>query len=271
MKSIFYIFLLSAVMCGCQQKDSEKTLVARPLSNTDNFNQFPKESKKVLAIFQSNDSVIKKRADRLPNQSYHVKLADTAVSIQMDANDKKSVVNTFSFAEFLNTQKTSLLVQVADNSGLVAPFFVLTLNGGQLEAVALYKASKGKADKKFTKGLDMIGRSAYLINNDYVLTGVNAKIYTVKRQNPDERIQGAFFINSPDKATLIFMMPSALYEVHYPTGTVFNQPLPSKIPTETAELFKWIQKNYSWQRNESGISFLKKNVDDNRIINIEDF
>jgi len=271
MKLIFYVLLLSIVAFGCQQKEQEKTLVPRSLTTDENFNQFSKDKKNVLSIYQTKDSAIKKRADRLPNQSYHVKLGDTAVSIQMNADDKSTVVNTFSFAEFLNTQKTSLLVQIADNSGLVAPFYIISLKNDQLEAVSLYKASTGKEDKKFTKGLDMIGRSAYLINNDYLLTRVNSKIYTVKRQNPEERIQGPFFINSPDKETLIFLLASALYEVHYPTGTVYTQPLPSKMPAETAALYKWIQSNYSWQRNESGISFLKKNIDDNRIINIEDF
>jgi len=272
MKSIFYVLLLSIVASGCQQKkDNEKTLVAREVTAAENFNQFSADKKNILSIFQNKDSEVKKRADRLPNAAYHVKLADTAISIQMNADDKNSVVNTFSFAEFLNTQKTCLLVQVADNSGLVAPFYVISLKDGQLEAVALYKASKGKEDKKFTKGLDMIGRSAYLINNDYVLTGVNSKIYAVKRQNPDERIQGKFFINSPDKETLIFMVGSSLYEVHYPTGKVYTLALPAKIPAENVDLFKWIQDNYSWQRDESGISYLKKNIDDNRIINIEDF
>jgi hypothetical protein len=271
MRSLFYVLLLSVVLFGCEKKASQKTLVARPVTDNENFNQFSKDSKNVLSIFQTKDSVIKKRADRLPDESYHVKFRDTAISIQLNADDKNAVADTFSFAEFLNSQKTSLLVQVADNSGLVAPFYVLTLKDNQLEAVSLYKASKGKEDKKYTNGLDMIGRSAYLINNDYVLTGVNAKLYTIKRKNPEERIQGKFFINSPDKATLVFMLPSAMYEVHYPTGTVFSQPLPAKVPSETASLYKWIQNNYSWQRDQSGISFLKENIDDNRIINIEDF
>lgn len=270
MKSIFYVLLFSIVISACQQKDSEKTLVPRPLTANENFNQFSKDKKAGLAIFQNKDSAITKRADRVPNASYHVKLGDTAISIQMDPNDKNAVVNTFSFAEFLNTQKTCLLVQVADNSGLVAPFYLITLKDDQLEAVTLYRASNGKNDKKFTKGLDVIGRSAYIINNDYVLKRVDSKIYTIKRQNPDERIQGTFFINSPDKETIIFMLASSLYEVHYPSGTVYNQPLPANRPAAPA-IYKWIQDNYSWQRNESGISFLKKNVDDNRIINIEDF
>jgi len=271
MKSNFCVLLLLVIMYGCQQKGSEKTLVPRTLSANDDFNQFPEDKKNALAIFQTGDSAVSKRADRIPNESYHVKYGDTSLRIQMDAADPASVAATFSFAEFLNTQKTSLLVQVADQSGLVQPVYLITLNDGKSEAVSLYLASKGADDKKYTKGIDKVGRSGYLINNDYFITTVNAKIYSVKRQKPEERIQGVFFVNSPDKKTLVFMTSNSLYEVYYPTGETLTQPLSSNFPKEPAALFKWVQDNYSWQRNESGISFLKKNADDNRIIDIKEF
>jgi len=270
MKSIFYVLLLSLAISACQPKENAKVLVPRPLTANEDLNQFSGDKKNALAIFQTKDSAINQRADRLPGEVYHVKLGDTAISIQMNAADKNSLISSFSFAEFLNTQKTSLLVQAADSSGLVSPFYILTLSNNKLEAITLYRESNGKQDKLFTKGLGVIGRSAYVINNDYVIKRVAAKIYTIKRQKAEERIQGKFFMNSPDKETIIFLLPNLLYEVHYPTGTVYSQPLPANTP-EAPALYKFIQNGYSWQRNESGISFLKKNIDDNRIINIEDF
>lgn len=271
MKSTLYALLLSFILFSCKQKDNGKTVIARPLSDKEDFNQFSKDSKNVLSIFQQNDSLIKKRADRVSNESFHVKFADTTLSIQMNAADKNSVIDKFSFAEFLNTQKTSMLVQPADSSGLVAPFYIITVNKDKLEVVNLYRPSGGSNDSKYAKGATVVGRSGYVINNDFFVTSVSAKVYPIKRIKEEERIHGLFLINSPDKQTIVFMMPSSLYEVHYSTGEVFTQPLPSSMPTEPASVYKWIQDKYSWQKNESGITFLKKNIDEDRIIDIGEF
>lgn len=271
MRSLLYALLFFVVLSGCQQKENGQTYVPRPLSANEDFNQFPKDKTNQLAIFQLGDSAIKKQADRIPKELYHIKFADTPVSIQLNAADKKSVASQFSFAEFLNTQKTALLVQVADTTGLVAPFYILTINNDKLEVVSIYRASSGADDSRYAKGAIRVGRSGYVVNNDYFITTVKAKVYPLTRLKEEERIPGIFFVNSPDKETVVFMMPSSLYEVHYPSGKTFTQPLSGKIPTVSADLLKWIQDSYSWQRNESGISFLKKNVDDNRIIDIKDF
>lgn len=271
MKSTFYALLLSVILFSCQQKDDGKIVVPRPLSEKEDFNQFPKIKENVLSIFQQKGAVIKKRDDRVENEAFHVKFGDTTIIIQMNAADENSLIDKFSFAEFLNTQKTTMLVQPADSSGLVAPFYIITVNNDKLEVVNLYRPSSGSDDSKFAKGATVVGRTGYVINNDFFVTSVNAKVYPLKRIKPEERIHGVFLINSPDKQTVVFLMPSSLYEVHYSTGEVFTQPLPSTMPTDPAAVYKWIQDKYSWQKNETGITFLKKNIDEDRIIDIGDF
>lgn len=271
MKSILYALLLSVSLFGCTQNNDGKIMIPRPLAIADNFNQFPKDKNNVLSIFQQGDTKVNKRADRIESETYRIKYADTVVKIQMNAEDKKSVIEQFSFAEFLNTQKSSMLVQPADSSGLVAPFYIITVNNDKLEVVNLYRAASGAEDSKYAKGVTPVGRSGYVINNDFFVASVSAKIYPIKRLKEEERIHGVYLLNSPDKKTLVFLMAGSLYEVYYPTGETYTQPLPASAPADAVAMMNWIQNNYSWQRNETQISFLKKNIDDNRIIDIKDF
>jgi hypothetical protein len=77
-------------------------------------------------------------------------------------------------------------------------------------------------------------------------------------------------LKSPDKQTLVFLGATSFFQVHYPTGKVYNQPL-KEIPTAKGnELFAWVQANYKWDRDKEGISFLIPN-DNNKIIELKDF
>ena len=272
MQANFLIMLcFVAVLLGCKADKPEKVYHPRALVAGEDFNTYAKNDETPLAVFkQVEDGTIKKVADTEANNILTVKFRDTIVQIQPDPADKGNVIDKFAVAQFLNTQKTSLLVQGADSSGLIAPFYLLSLKNNQLDVVSLYRPSKGKRDVKLTKGMIAVGRSGYLINNDYFVTYVNAKVYTIKRQNPDERIQGEYFINSADKKTFVFLMDDAFYQVHYPSNETFTQPF-KQAPSSKSALFSWVQANFSWQKNDKGISFLKQNQDSDRIVDIREF
>jgi len=267
MRSTIGAFLIAVVLFSCQNKETEKIYSPRSLTTQEDFNQFEKGDENALTIYKNAGE----NAGADSSEIFGVKFRDTTVTIQTSASDKNAVTGKFALAEFLNSQKTSLLVQIADQSGLTAPFYLIAIKNGKLDVVSIYRPSSGKEDKRFTKGLSRIGRSGYLINNDFFISTVNVKVYPIKRQNPDERIQGLHFMNSTDKKTLVFLVSSSLYQVNYPTGEVYTQPLSSKMPKNATEVFTWIQKNYSWQTDAKGVSFLKENKDDNRIIDIREF
>ncbi len=269
MKSKLYVTLLVAALFGCQGKENVKTYTPRELKGTESFNQYPQKGGDSLSVYNLNGAEPGQNGGE-EKESFRVKFGDTIVNIQSGTSDKNLVTGAFSFAQFINSQKTCLLVQSADSTGLTAPFYLITLKGRQLEIVSLYRPSTSKEDSRFTKGATKIGRSGYLVNNDFFITTVNAKVYFLKRQNEEERIQGIHFLNSPDRHTLVFLVSSSLYQVHYPTGTVFTQPLSSKVPAQPGAMFAWIQHNFSWQKNAAGISFLKKNVEDDKIIDARD-
>lgn len=273
MKSKLLLLLLFPVtLWSCQKKEETKTYISRGLAAVEDFNQYQKPDEATALTIIKTDSTIKPgKTGDVPEDKFSIKFRDTTVNIQNHFSDKSPVTSQFSTAEFLNTQKTTILVQAADSSGLVAPFYLISLKNNKLDIVSLYRASNGKEDLKFTKGLSKVGRSGYLINNDFFITTVNAKVYTLTRQIPEERIQGLYFVTSSDRNTLVFMGASALYEVHYPTGESFTQPLPSKAPKDQGSVFAWIQNNFSWQKNAKGISFLRADKDDNRIVDMKEF
>ena len=269
-KRLFAVLFVAVVLMGCQDDKKEKTYLPRTLTAGEDFNSYAKNDETPFTLFKLTDAEVSGPAGEEPQEIFTVKFRDTAVMIQPDQADKVNVKGRFSLAKFVNTQKTSLLVQIADSSGLVAPYYLLTLKNDQLEAVNLYRPSTGESDLEVTKGMVRVGSSGYLINNDYFITNVNAKVYPIKRENPEERIQGEYFMNSPDKKTFVFIMADAFYQVHYLTNETFTFPL-NGAPSNKSALFAWVQSNFSWQKNNKGISFLKQNVDDNRIIDIKEF
>ena len=197
-----------------------------------------------------------------------IKRGDTTALVQLNPDDTASIARDFSSAIFINTQKTTILAQVKDESGLTAPFVLFTLKDGNTEVVQLYRASKNTPDEK-VMGLYRVGRDGYLINQDFFITNVNAKVYLMKRENPEERINGQFFMMSPDKETMVFMMPSGkLYQIHYSTGETHSEPL--GISPNAEGLYNHVQSNFSWAKTKRGISFLKKSNND-RIVDISEF
>lgn len=265
MKTKVFAILISCALFGCQQKDDSKTYVPKELTTKENLNQYPKTPGDSLTVTR----VVQEKTDK-PNaqELYGVKFKGAPIKIQTSKTDVNAVADKFALAEFVNTQKTTLLVQVADSTGLSAPFYLVSLNGDQLDVISLYRASNGKDDSKFTKGMSKIGLTGYLINNDYFVTTVVSKVYTIKRQNDAERIQGLPFINSPNRETFGFLTGSTIYQVNYRTGATYNLQLPTPLPENPAALYAYVQNNYAWTKNSDGVFFLKSGSDNNKIVDM---
>ncbi len=263
MKLRLFALLILSILCACKKGLSEKTYIPRQLAANEDFNNYPKQSSDVLTIVGVTPS-------DAPGEAFQVKYKDTLIRVQPDEQDSTFVKDRFSLVEVINTQKTAVLAQLEGSLNAEAPFFLITVKDGKVEVVSLYRASQGAGDQGFTKGMMRIGKSAFLINNDYVVTPVNARVYLIPRQNEAERLQGHHFINSKDKKTLVFLLRDALYQVHYPTATVYSVPAPRKMNEKTEDAYKWIQKNYRWVKNGKGIEFLKY-VDDDAIVDISSF
>ncbi|WP_316838163.1 hypothetical protein [Pedobacter nutrimenti] len=271
MKPTLYALLLAAVLFGCSKNETSKVYKPKVLTAMESFNEYGKGSD-TLGISKMEDSsgqLDKKDGDGI-RKWYSVKFLDTLVQIQVNPDDPKSATDKFAFAEFINTAKTCALVQIADQSGLAAPVYIVTVKNNKVEVVSLYRPSNGPADVKFTKGITRVGNAGYIINNDFYVTRVYAKAYLLKRQNPDQRIQGDFVINSSDISTFVFLVGNSLYELHYPTGEVFLQPVPAETASSLESTYDWIQQNCKWVKNAKGISFLKAQ-DPDRIVDIKEF
>lgn len=260
MKTIAFALLLSISLFACKQSKLENTYVPKAYTNED-FNEFPKVKNETLNILTVEPS---KPEDR---ETYTIQFKDTAVAIK---DEPKPLANQFKEARFINTQKTAALVQVEDGSGLVAPFYVVALRDGKVSVTSLYKASNGKNDRKYTKGIEEMSLSNIIVNNDFAIALVNGKIYPIKRQTEAERIQGDFLFNSSDKQTLVFATENALYQVNYRTGETATLKLPAKI-VQSGNIANEVRKGYSWTTNANGASFLKQNPDDDRIVDISEF
>lgn len=271
MRKLFCALTLSVILFSCTQKE-EKTAAYIPkiLTNKQKFNEFNKETDSAFTIYKYEDkSKDHANSGTGTEELLGVKFRDTVVQIQTNDANPASAIGKFTFAEFINTQKTAILVQIADNSGLTAPSYIIALKNDKIEVSSLYRPSNGKQDKKYTKGRLRIGRQGYLINNDFFVTNVNANVYLIKRQNPEERIQGDFLLNSSDKSTLVFRTPSSFYQVNYPTDEVLEQPY--SVPSDpTVDIYQYVQNNFNWEKNKKGIVFLRPN-NDNRIVDIREF
>ncbi|MCD0489832.1 hypothetical protein LPB86_16430 [Pedobacter sp. MC2016-14] len=253
--------ILSIAFTSCKQKQ-EQYYVPRPITANESFNE-PLAQEGALLITK-----VASAGNAAEPELFTVKYKNNAVNIQPDSSNAASINGKFAFAQFVNTQKTCILVQLADSSGLVAPFYLIALKDNKLEVISLYRQSTGERDLEFTRGKDRIANAGFLINNDFVVTNVNAKVYFIKRPVPDERIQGSFIASSPDKKTLVFLVGSKLYQLHYPSGDTFIQPLNASVAASTANVYAWVQKNYRWQRNKNGIAFLKSIENGDEIIDM---
>ena len=263
MKLRLFTLLIISILYACKKGPLEQSYVPRQLNANEDFNNYPKQPSDVLTIIAAAPT-------GQGGEAFQVKYKDTLIKIQPDEKDKAFLKDRFGMVEVINTQKTAALVQLEGSLNAQAPFFLITLKDGKVDVVSLYRASNGAGDQNFTKGMTRIGKSAFLINNDFVVTPVNAKVYLIPRQHEEERLQGHHFMNSKDKKTLVFLLKDALYQVHYPTGTVYSVPAPKNIREKISDAYKWIQKNYIWVKNGKGIEFLKY-VDDDAIVDISSF
>lgn len=261
MKITLYACFLSIVLFGCGG-NSDKTYKARPIGASEDFNVFTKSKKDIITIVKTDSGTLA-YADR-----FALNHKDTTITIEDASN---APAKKFLGASYINTQKTAVLVQVANGSGKKAPFYIVYIHNGQTEVVSLNKPSKGADDGKYTNGLEELTRTSLLINNDYFINTVNSRVYPVKRQNDAERIQGKFFMYSGDKTTLVFLTANALYQVNVANGETFTLPLPAELTGEPETLISNIQRDYSWVPSANGTPFLKKNADDNRIVDIKEF
>ncbi len=253
MRNLIYVFAVAILFVSCKGKN-ESVYVPRVLNDTERFNTY-QEGDALFIVKYGTDERLKE--DKNAEGEFSVKFRDTLITIQTNPSDKAAVANKFSFAQYVNTQKTAILVQIADKSGLAAPCFIINLNENKIDVVSLYRASSGPHDKEFTKGMVKVAKSGYLINNDFFITNVNAKAYMIKREKPEERIQGDFFILSHDKQTLVFLTKTSLYQVHYATNEVLNETLPQQSGTTSEQVALFIQNNYKWV-TANNIAFLKK-------------
>lgn len=267
MKNTLFALILSVVLFSCQQNEpTTATYTPRVLTAYEKFNGDHEGTDSLFTILLSKNEASTSEV----KEEFKIKYKDTVVKIQINKADPNSATDKFSFAQFINTQKTTVLVQIADNSGLAAPCYILALKDGKLDVVSLYRPSAGKEDTKFTAGLNKLGRAGYIVNNDFYITNVNAQVYPIKRQKPDERIQGEFILNSPDKFTLVFLTPKSLYQVHYPSDEVYSASLTEPAPQSAADMNDWVKNNFTWEKNKKGISFLKFH-DSDRIVDIKEF
>jgi hypothetical protein len=266
MKNKLYALILSLLIFGCQEKKSEIVLIPRTINSNEDFNAYSEDKDNVLTVVKYAEQGEQSK-DKEGKPAFAVKFRDTLIRIQPDPSDRKFISDKFSAAEFVNTQKTALLVEVSDSTGLVGPGYLITLKNNKPEVVSLYRASTGANDNRVSKGMIRVGSSGYLVNNDFFVTTVNAKVYVLPRQHPQERIQGDFFLKSSDKTTFVFLVSGAFYQVNYPTGDVYTEPLPKTAPKGLGNVYKWVQDNYAWVKNGKGVSFFKQ-IDQNKVIDM---
>ncbi|MGY4384632.1 hypothetical protein ACVWYN_001658 [Pedobacter sp. UYP24] len=252
MRKIIYLFIISFLLLSCTEKEIEKTYPTRMISEGETFNDYPAENDSTIT-FNPKTEKDGNQYGANPKAWYQIKFGDTIVRIQTDKNNPAAFNGKFIRGKFMNTQKTCLLAQVADSLGLKAKFYLIALKNHQLNISELTRLSASPGDKKYI-GLIDLGSEGFLINNEFLIGFVNAKVYFLKRQNADEPIQGQYVMSSADKSTLVFLQTSSLYQVNYPTEESLTLPL--KVDARQAGIFMHIHENYVWKTNRKGILFL---------------
>ena len=253
MRNLIYALAVTVLLFSCKGKH-ESVIVPRNLTDTERFNSYQEGDALFIMKYGTEDRL---KEDKDAVGEFSIKFRDTTIFIQTNPSDPAAKTDKFSFAQYVNTQKTTILAQVADKAGATAPVYLINLNENKIEVLSLDRPSKGARDKDFTKGLVKVGKTGYLINNDFFVTNVNAKAYMLKRQNPEERIQGDYFNLSHDKQTLVFLTPNSLYQIHYATNETNTQALPLDKVSTPEMAANYIQPNFKWV-TENKISFLKK-------------
>ncbi|TDQ08587.1 hypothetical protein [Pedobacter metabolipauper] len=269
MKKLLTALSLSIIFFGCQSEKG-KIYVPREITKNESLNAYQEKNAITINDYETNQNK-ELNLDPGAEETFNVKFRDTVIRIQTDPAKEDAAIDRFAFAQFVNSQKTCVLVQSADTTEQVAPFYLISFRDEKVEVISLSRPSKGADDKKYTKGLVKAGSSGFMINNDFFVTNVTSKVYLIKRQNPDERIQGDFLMQSPDKQTVVFLTPKSLYQFNYLTNEAFNQPFAIKAPATPAETYEWAKDNFSWKKNKTGNTFLVANPDEDRIVDINEF
>jgi hypothetical protein len=263
MKTIIYAILFVVVLSSCSKKEVEKTYFPEVITSNHTFNAQADRKDSTITFTLYRDSTAKVFGPN-PKEWYQVKFGDTIVRIQTDKNDPLSSKGKFIRGKFLNAQKTTLLAQIADSAGLTARFYIIALQDHQLKVVELFRPSSGSTNKKLL-GVIEVGRSGFLIDNDFFVSFVSPRVYLLKRPNPAVRIDGQFYIKSPDSQTFVFLMPSAdLYQVNYQSEETYTVPL--GMDATKAGIYDFISNNFNWQKNPKGAEFLIRNG--NRLLDI---
>ncbi|RZL19061.1 MAG: hypothetical protein EOO89_04460 [Pedobacter sp.] len=267
MRNLVYALALTVFLFSCSGKH-ESVIIPRVLTDTERFNSYQEGDALFIMKYGTEDRI---KDDKNAEGEFNIKFRDTTIFVQTNPSDPAAKTDKFSFAQYVNTQKTTILAQAAGKEGEIAPVYLINLNENKIEAISLSRPSKGAKDKEYTQGLVKVGKTGFIINNDFFVTNVNAKAYVLKRQNPDERIQGIYFNLSQDKQTLVFLTANSLYQIHYATNKANTQELPADKSTTPDIAAVYIASNYKWVV-ENNIAFLKKTGGDpNKIVDISSF
>ncbi|RZK81322.1 MAG: hypothetical protein EOO92_04910 [Pedobacter sp.] len=253
---------MGIVLLGCGKKEFEQTYVPELIKPNQTFNDSYSEKDSVLR-FTRHDEGEGKPLGENPKTWYGVTFGDTVVKVQTIPSDPSSAKYKFIRGKFMNTQKTCLLVQIADTFGLQAKFYIIALKNHRLTVTELRRPASN--ENKNTIGLTYVGRDGFLINNDFFMTFVNAKVYFLKRQYEDERIDGQFFLKSEDKQTLVFLQEGSLYQVNYYADK--STTIPLDVDARKPGIQMYIQENFVWKKDSFGVSFLKQEKNALAVIN----
>jgi len=259
MKNIFLVFFISITFLACEKSIPEKTLMPRPFKRGEQFNDYPKSNNNIFNLKKIEVG------ERDQDDKFQVNFNDTLITV---ANYSNQLITSFLTPRFLNSQKTAIMVQAVDRAGLASSFYVLSTKNGKLEAIELVRPSRLK---RKTTGMEEFSRSSFIINNDFVITTINGKVYPIKRQDQNDPIDGKIFMVSKDGSTLIFLTADSFYQYNYVTDESFNLPVNPNMLKDKAKIYKNVQKDFSWFKNANGALFLKQNVNDDRIVDIKEF
>jgi hypothetical protein len=252
MKRLLYLLAIALLWSCTANETIEKAYIPHLINPGETFNEYPSETDSAIT-FNVHEEKKGKAVGANPRVWYDVKFGDTLVKIQPNKADPNYSNGKFIRGKFMNSQKTSLLVQIADGFNFRAKFYLISLKNHRLRVTELRRPTSKEGDLNYI-GLIALGSQGYLINNDFLITPVNSKVYFLKRENPDERIQGQYLMRSPDKGTLVFVRPSSLYQVNYQNDESLT--VPFEFDATQPGLYMYIQENYVWKSKRPGLSFL---------------
>jgi len=252
MKKLLYLLTIFLMGSCADHETIEQVYIPHIINPGETFNDYPSEKDSSITFIMHREKEGKTLGAN-PKIWYQVKFGDTVVRIQTKKQDPNYSNGKFIQGRFMNTQKTTLLAQIADDLGFKAKFYFISLRNHQLTVTELKRQTEEEGNPDGI-GLIHLGGEGYLLNNDFLINPVNAKVYFLKRENPEKRIQGRYLMKSPDEGTLVFLRPSSLYQVNYQNDESYS--VPFRIDPTQPGLYMHIQENYIWKTKRPGLSFL---------------